>query len=165
MMNGYDGGTARSELYPDSVKESKVVKKLMAKPDLEYFEKSDKDLLKAFREHHETHGLDYDEKTLKQIAKHGYEIVMAHKKYYNRPRPAQVNSDIEPPRTDTSNSASYPSGHAFQSFMVAKHLGEKYPKHKRKFYEIAHRIAASRVSVGLHYPSDNTKAFALARNL
>jgi len=164
-MNGYDGGTTRFHLYPDSVKESKVVKKLMAKPDLEYFEKSDKDLLKPFREYHESNGLEYDKKTLKEITKHGFEIVMAHKKYYNRPRPAQVNSDIEPKKTNTANTASYPSGHAFQSFMVAKHLGEKYPKHKRKFYEMAHRIAASRVSVGLHYPSDNTKAFALARNL
>ena len=112
----------------------------MANPDLEYFEKSDKDLLKPFREYHETHGLDYDEKTLKQIAKHGYEIVMAHKKYYNRPRPAQVNPEIKAVKTNTAETPAYPSGHAFQSFMLAKHLGKKYPKHKRKFYEMAHRI-------------------------
>ena len=164
-MKGYDGGETRAELYPDSLKESKQVLKKMANPDLEYFEKSDKDLLKPFREYHETHGLDYDEKTLKQIAKHGYDIVMAHKKYYNRPRPAQVNPEIKPINTDTANTPAYPSGHAFQSFMLAKHLGKKYPQHKRKFYEMAHRIAASRVSVGLHYPSDNQKAFALAHSL
>ncbi len=45
-MKGYDGGETRAELYPDSIKESKQVLKKMANPDLEYFEKSDKDLLK-----------------------------------------------------------------------------------------------------------------------
>ena len=76
-----------------------------------------------------------------------------------------MNPEVKAVKTDTAETPAYPSGHAFQSFMLAKHLGKKYPQHKRKFYEMAHRIAASRVSVGLHYPSDNQKAFALAHSL
>ena len=102
---------------------------------------------------------------LKNIIKDSVPIVIAHKNYYNRPRPAQVNSNIVPPNTPTAKTPSYPSGHALQSYLVSKHLARQHPRHKRKFQQIAERIAKSRVTVGLHYPSDNALAYKLSQNL
>jgi hypothetical protein len=45
---------------------------------------------------------------------------------------------------------------------MAHHLSNKYPKYRKDFYRIANRIANARVSVGLHYPSDNEGGIALA---
>ena len=57
---------------------------------------------------------------------------------------------------------SYPAGHTFQSYLIAHHLSIKHPKHRDEFFQIAKRIADARVSVGLHYPSDNEGGIALA---
>ena len=42
-------------------------------------------------------------------------------------------------------------------------LGNKYPERRREFKKIAKRVADARVSVGLHYPSDNEYAKRLSQ--
>ena len=91
---------------------------------------------------------------------------MALKNYYNRPRPAQVNSNISPLVKVPRLTPAYPAGHAFQAYLIAEHLGSKYPVHYFNFQRIAHRIAEARVKAGLHYPSDgNRAARRMANNL
>lgn len=164
-MPYYTNLPARTNLYPDSKTESKIVERQMNNPDLEYFEMSDENLLIPFEMYLREKKLSYSPDELKKIVADSVPIVIAHKNYYNRPRPAQVNSNIVPPNSTTGKTPSYPAGHALQSYLVSKHLGRKHPRHKRKFQQIAERIAKSRVSVGLHYPSDNALAYKLSQNL
>ena len=91
----------------------------MKKPDLLYFEMSDENLLLPFEIYLKEKGLDYNQKDLKNIIEQSVPTILAHKNFYNRPRPAQVNPNIKP-------------------------------------------LTASRISVGLHYPSDHKQGKNLA---
>ena len=157
---GYQANTTNP--YPDSCQESRLVEKLMKKPDLLYFEMSDENLLLPFEMYLKEKGLDYNQKELKNIIQQSVPTILAHKNFYNRPRPAQVNRYIKPVESSTSKTPSFPAGHSFQSYLVAKHLGDKYPRHQRNFNKIADRIGKSRISVGLHYPSDHKQGRNLA---
>lgn len=165
-MNGYDGlSPHKSEYYPDSIKESKRVIKAMKNPDMEYFLLTDASPRHAFTQYLDHKKLSYDPEELKTIVQDSYPVIMAHKRYYNRPRPAQINNNILPQPSETAQTPAYPSGHAFQSYLLAKYLSTQHPFHRFAFYRIADRIARARLSVGLHYPSDNTQAFQLAHSL
>ena len=160
----YFGFPHRSEAYPDSFTESKKVIGKMANPDAEYFLLSDKTPKTPFIAYLTENNLDFSENNLSEIVKESYPIIMAHKRYYNRPRPAQVNASIQPAQSSTANTPAYPAGHTYQAYLLANHLSKRHPKHESSFYAIADRIAQARVSVGLHFPSDNKKAIELAQN-
>lgn len=49
---------------------------------------------------------------------------------------------------------SFPSGHTTISFALAFVLSKKFPSFKMLFYTVAALVAASRVYLGSHYPSD-----------
>ena len=129
---------------------------------MEFFTLADESPRKPFIEYLISQGYDSHEYELTQIIRKSYPIVMEHKGYYNRPRPYQVNSAIQPAESKTAATPAYPAGHTFQSYLIAYHLSNKYPKHRAEFFRIAKRIADARVSVGLHYPSDNEGGIALA---
>ena len=166
METGYDlSKPSKPDYYPDSVKESRQVLRAMRKPDVEYFQLTDRSPRTAFMKYMDEKGLDYDKKELKQIIDDTEPVLMSLKHYYNRPRPAQVNDKIIPAKSVSGDTPAYPSGHAYQSYMIARHLAKKHPRHFFSFYSIANRIAKARVSLGLHYPSDNKKAFELAHSM
>ena len=166
MQGGYDEKRPhKRNSYPDSYKESKIIERKMKNPDLEYFKLTDKTPRTAFTKYLDGLGLEYDAQELKNIVNNSYPMIIGLKKYYNRPRPFQINKRIKPLKSQSASTPSYPSGHAFQSYLIAKHLSRKYPLHTFNFYSIANRISRARVSVGLHYPSDNRKAFELAHKL
>jgi len=162
VENGYYFGFPhRAEAYPNSQEESHLVLERMEEPDLEYFTLTDKSPKEPFLQYLETLNLNHEEE-LKNIINNSFPIIMEHKRYYNRPRPAQVNANIKPAKSLTAATPAYPAGHTFQAYLIANHLSKKYPKHRKEFYRIANRIANARVSVGLHYPSDNEAGIALA---
>ena len=166
MTDRYDPSKEpQTASYPDSFTESKKVLRKMKKPDMEYFQLTDKTPINAFTKYMDERNLEYDQNELKKLIKDTRPILMAYKEYYNRPRPYQVNKALKAYPTKTSATPSYPSGHAFQSYLLAKHLSQKYPLHYFSFYGIANRIANARVSVGLHYPSDNRKGYELAQRI
>ena len=163
MESGYYFGFPhRSGEYPNSKEESAIVLERMKNPDMEFFTLADESPRKPFIEYLISQGYDSHEYELTQIIRKSYPIVMEHKGYYNRPRPYQVNSAIQPAESKTAATPAYPAGHTFQSYLIAYHLSNKYPKHRAEFFRIAKRIADARVSVGLHYPSDNEGGIALA---
>ncbi len=162
VENGYYFGFPhRVEAYPNSQEESHLVLEQMEEPDLEYFNLTDKSPKEPFVQYLESLNLNH-EKELKNIINKSFPIIMEHKRYYNRPRPAQVNANIKPAKSSTATTPAYPAGHTFQAYLMAHHLSNKYPKYRKEFYRIANRIANARVSVGLHYPSDNEGGIALA---
>ena len=144
--------------YPDSVKESEIVLERMKNPDFEFFELTDLTPVSGFTQYLKEQKLDFDEEMLLQIARDSTPFILQLKNHYNRPRPAEVNKKIKPAKSLTANTRAYPSGHALQSYLLANYLTRLHPSHEKKFQQIADRISESRVSVGLHYPSDNAKS-------
>lgn len=165
MKGYYPSKRVRKGAYPDSKKESEKVLKAMKKPDKEYFLLSDETPKQPFIQYLEREDLDYNPEELQKIINDSFPVIKSLKFYYNRPRPSQINPKIKAVKSPTANTPAYPSGHALQAFLIAKHLSKKYPFKTFKFYSIAERIAKSRVSVGLHYPSDNDFSRNLAQIL
>ena len=86
-----------------------------------------------------------------------YWTILKEKYYYNRARPFQHDNSVLSSavlQNKTTSNPSYPSGHAVQSYVLAIDLAKRFPDRKDQLYEVAERIALSRVQGGVHYPSD-----------
>lgn len=150
--------------YPNSIRESEDVMQAMETPDWEYFKLTDHSPTSAFRQYLSLNKLPVEDQSMQNIINQSYSVIMALKQYHNRPRPYQISS-IKPAQSTNANTPAYPSGHALQSYLISDMLSAKYPERKQDFKKIADRIANARVSVGLHYPSDNEYAKRLSKEL
>ena len=96
-------------------------------------------------------------------------IVLRQKRIFDRPRPKHLTDfhdiNMVPEKLKTSHTPAYPSGHAFQSHIIAMVLSEKYPEDKDVFFELAKEITDNRVTAGVHYPSDSAAGIELAKIL
>ena len=85
---------------------------------------------------------------------------------YNRARPYQLSFfkglKLYPFKSSTSDSPSYPSGHAYQAKIYAEVLGNVYPKFYKALNDLANDIAWSRLYLGVHYPTDTEFALYTA---
>jgi hypothetical protein len=104
---------------------------------------------------------------LMQIALRVGEFQVMHYKYkFNRMRPSHLCPWLMPP-IEVPGHASYPSGHATQSHLVALILGEVMPEplagRSKPLWLLAKRIARNREVLGLHYPSDSIAGTMLAQ--
>jgi hypothetical protein len=79
---------------------------------------------------------------------------------YNRARPAQIAPDIINQangtllQSDSASTPAYPSGHAVQTYYLAKVLARKFPAKTQAIMEVATKCANVRIMAGHHYPSD-----------
>ena len=79
---------------------------------------------------------------------------------YNRARPAQIAPEIINEangtllHSDSADTPAYPSGHAIQTYYLAKILARKHPAKTHAIMEIATKCANIRIMAGHHYPSD-----------
>ncbi|MEO8320683.1 MAG: phosphatase PAP2 family protein [Bradyrhizobium sp.] len=78
-----------------------------------------------------------------------------------RPRPSQLSPSLMPP-IDVPGHASYPSGHATESYLLAGMLAKIVPAaanltdpNSAPLLRLAERVARNREVMGLHYPSDS----------
>ena len=105
-------------------------------------------------------GVDRREVTdiIRQIHDDIVPLIVRLKYHYQRVRPYQLSHILSmrlyPFQSETSNTPSYPSGHSIQSKIYADVLGNKYPKYNKQLQSLAEDIAKSRLSMGIHYPSD-----------
>ena len=159
----YFGFPHRSKFYPNSQQESFIVLEKMKNPDIEFFKLSDSSPKKPFIDYLNANNIELSKYNPSQIIHNSLPTLMKNKSYYNRPRPAQVNFNIIPAKSTTAATPSYPAGHTFQSYLIAHYLSLEHPKHRDEFFRISKRIADARVSVGLHYPSDNEAGISLAK--
>ncbi len=86
-------------------------------------------------------------------------VVQFFKAAFERPRPGVGFSIVKllqhPSLLDASSKLnSFPSGHTTVSFAMAYVLSKSYPSLRVFFYAMAALVAASRVYLGAHYPSD-----------
>ena len=103
-------------------------------------------------------GVPCDPGTLTEKASEAAVLITKLKWLYNRPRPYQIAAkqgiDFLPLESKTAHTPAYPSGHSIQAHLLASHLGEIAPQHRKMFMDLAHKIAFSRVVAGYHWPSD-----------
>ena len=81
-------------------------------------------------------------------------IILFFKYLINRRRPYQIDENLNPLSTLTSQTPAYPAGHAYQAILLASRLSEKYPDKKDLFNKIALDCDKCRVRAGIHYVSD-----------
>lgn len=105
-------------------------------------------------------GIDRKEVTdiIRQIHDDIVPLIVRLKYHYQRVRPYQLSHILSmrlyPYQSETSNTPSYPSGHSIQSKVYADVLGNIYPKYNKQLQALAEDIGKSRLSMGVHYPSD-----------
>ena len=154
--------------YPDNNKEIDfMVKEYISKrtqDDIDFFYLTDYNPINAFKS-------KISEELYKNLTEivRSYKIVskiIFYKILFNRARPMQVAPEkINALKSKTAATPAYPSGHAYQSYYVAKLLSRLEPARKKEWDEIAERAAYIRVYMGIHYPSDVRYAKLLVDNL
>ena len=123
--------------------------------DIKFFKLTDSSPLEAFRE--KITNKQYKKLTKEKDAayKKMANKIIYYQKLYNRARPAQVAPHlIDNLNSNSDDTPSFPSGHAFHVFYAAKLLSQWEPHRKKEWHKIAERSANIRVIAGLHYPSD-----------
>ena len=141
----------------DTAQEIKALKKI--KLNKSFVKKYD-NIEAAFKKTAKDQGIkDYDKKIAAKLIKESATVIMELKKYFNRPRPKKLakkmNIKVEDIEMDSMKTPSYPSGHSAQGILIAKVLGDKYPKAKSAFTKTGKNISYSRNVARAHYKSDS----------
>ena len=93
---------------------------------------------------------------------------MPWKSKWKRPRPSQLDKDLEPAILVPAHH-SYPSGHATQASLTAEALKHVMPNHLNKVWphidHVANEIAANREWAGVHYKSDTDAGKQLGKDI
>ena len=84
---------------------------------------------------------------------------------YNRPRPYQVDSEVDPEPSVSARSPAYPSGHALEAYFYARQVAKRCPERTAEAYALADKCARARVHGGVHYPSDGAFSKRLALSI
>jgi len=102
--------------------------------------------------------IEYIKSLINSIYDDTCSLLMNLKFKFNRVRPFQLayyyKMQLHPSDTISSQSPSYPSGHAFQAKLITEVLGNKYPKYYHSFKQLNDDISMSRLYLGVHYQSD-----------
>jgi len=151
-------------VYPNNEEEIEIIMKdyigKRMPSDIEHFQMTDINPARGF----ET-VIRPEEMSLREMTKIIHRpitvfIIFFTKFLFNRARPFMVAPHIINRENGTlleSKTAvlpSYPSGHAFQGFYLAKILCRRFPSKTQAIMEAAERVANARILAGLHYPSD-----------
>ncbi|MAU43766.1 MAG: hypothetical protein CMP09_02790 [Yangia sp.] len=94
----------------------------------------------------------------------GSMIGQQYKARYNLPRPNVLDPTLEP-FIPVPVYSSFPSNHAFQSFLIAEVFSRMVPEHggAAALFHAAWKVAINREFAGLHYRSDTLAGIDLAR--
>ena len=130
----------------------------VSKEDIEFMKVADTDIAAPFLDYAKEHDLPISRELLEKIMDDAVPFILELKYAYNRPRPVQLaymyGLELSPYPSKTADTPSYPSGHAFQAYLVAYVIGAMYPAHAKALEEIAKRVGQSRVNMKVHFPSD-----------
>ena len=151
----------------NTMKEIKDLKKIPLRKD---FVKKYDDIEAAFKKTAEEQGIkDYDKKIPAKIIKDSAPIILELKKHFNRPRPKvlakKMNIKLDDYEMESMKTPSYPSGHSVQGILIAKVLGDKYPKAKSAFAKTGENISYSRRVAHAHYKSDSKMGEKLGNSM
>ena len=147
--------------------EVKALSKIPLKKD---FVKKYDDIESAFAKTAKDNNVeDYDKKIPAKLIKESAPIILELKKHFNRPRPKvlakKMNIKMKDYEMDSMKTPSYPSGHSVQGVLIAKVLGDKYPKAKSAFTKTGENISYSRRVARAHYKSDSKMGEQLGNSM
>jgi membrane-associated phospholipid phosphatase len=150
--------------FPDSRSEITIVinEYIMKRmpSDIAFFRMTDMNVASAFTNVIKSDEMTEEEMTRIMTNTRVMFVIKTLKWLYNRPRPAQIASHAINEKNGSllhSGSAAtpaYPSGHAVQTYYLAKILARRFPAKTQPVMEIATKCANIRIMAGLHYPSD-----------
>jgi hypothetical protein len=131
--------------------------------------KHDRDPAFAVKMYMDLFGLKYDSVYIAKLFKESSVIIKTIKNSFNRPRPAQLapyfGVELEPMKSRSGKSPSYPSGHSAQARLIAEVYADKYPEHRKNLLKASEECGGGRVMAGFHYPSDHKAGVYLAKRL
>jgi membrane-associated phospholipid phosphatase len=91
------------------------------------------------------------------------------KYHFNRPRPGQLahyyGINLFPDHSYFTNNPSFPSGHTCLTVVTCNVLGNLYPEMFKKMLPVIKEVMDSRVSLGVHFPSDNDMSMVVAKSI
>tara|TARA_R110002012_G_scaffold1986_1_gene9495 strand:- start:97 stop:627 length:531 start_codon:yes stop_codon:yes gene_type:complete len=147
----------------DTDQEIKALKKI---PLRKKFVKDNDNIEGAFKKTAKTEGIkDYDKKIAAKLIKDSAPVILELKKHHNRKRPYELDKSLSKVKMNSMNTPSYPSGHSVQGVLIAKVLGDKYPKSKSAFTKTAENISYSRRVAHAHYKSDSKMGEKLGNSM
>jgi hypothetical protein len=146
------------------------IKELKSIPLNKKFVKDNDDIEVAFKKTAKDNGVeDYDDKIAAKLIKESAPVILELKKYFNRPRPKvmakKMNINMKDIEMKSMKTPSYPSGHSAQGVLIAKVLGDKYPKAKSAFNKTGKNISYSRQVAHAHYKSDSKMGEKLGNSM
>ena len=135
---------------------------------LEYERMLDKDYIEMMKEAASEDGakkelIDFVDEIERQVDA----ITIKRKFDYNRPRPKEVAESKGmklKPHVEV-NTPGYPSNHTIKGLVIANVLKRYHPNISTKVDKIANENAESRVSLGVHFPSDVEAGRIMAQGL
>ena len=130
----------------------------------------DKDVLGSFKKYLDEHELEVDIERLKEVYEESGAIILMLKQFYARPRPKKLAKSLGVELTEfqlkTSETPSYPSGHAVQGRLLGKLIADEVPlEHRANILDLGERIGYNRQVAGAHYKSDTVFGHRLADEL
>tara|TARA_A100001015_G_scaffold217027_1_gene243755 strand:- start:10127 stop:10684 length:558 start_codon:yes stop_codon:yes gene_type:complete len=161
--NGYYSFLPVLNVYPTNTKEVNLVidaVKNRNTDDIVFFQKTDPSVTHAFVDE-----VDMEIADLNTIITSLNPVIFLIKCLINRARPYQIDPSIDILDSKTGSTPSYPAGHAFQAYYLAKVLKKKYPEKANVFDTLAKKCDDVRVKAGIHYPSDGEFAKRLVNIL
>ncbi len=132
------------------------------------FQRYDRNLLHTINSVFYVKGITVD-KTTTSVANDINPLIFKLKQKYQRPRPYQLAQyyklKLFPYNSKSASSPSYPSGHTLQAYCILNVIGTNNPKTYQFCKKMIDDIAQSRVSLGLHFPSDNDASYIIGNEI
>ena len=145
------------------------IKELNSIPINEGFVKEKDDIKASFLKLSNKKGLDISGEDLDEVIDKSAKVVLKIKKHHNRPRPKVLakknNIKFKDKELDSMKTPSYPSGHSVQGILIAKLIGDKFPKHAKEFLKLGKDISYSRNVAHAHYKSDSKFGEQLGKDM
>lgn len=151
--------------------EMKTLLRHVASPELdpEFCESVDQDMTPAIIQFARKNGAEASSEEIDDLIDDLKPVIMRLKYKFNTPRPWQVSPAIGMPLrrfvSESSQTPSYPSGHAIQAAAACTLLGERHPAAARDMDRLARTIGLSRLELGVHFPMDVFAGLKLGREI
>ena len=114
-------------------------------------------------------GYPSEDKRLKKIANSLRPFIKKMKNYYRQPRTWDIAREYKIPfaydPVKSARTYGYPSGHTLQAHYLAGILARDYPELAPTLHQVARQIELSRLSLGVHFPTDNAAGRIVAQRL
>jgi len=171
MFKGFDIQKYLDKKPPSdgSFTTTQEIKELNNIPINEKFVKEKDDIKSSFLKLAKKKDLNISSEDLDKVIAESAKVILKIKKHHNRPRPKVLakknNIKFDDKELDSMKTPSYPSGHSAQGILIAKLIGEKFPKHAKEFLKLGKDISYSRNVAHAHYKSDSKFGEQLGKDM